>query len=177
MRVADDFVEIARRRQEIAAGPGHQLASVPLTRAAVSPYLGYEIPEWDRLDLVFNRLYRLLRAPEELARAAPTFSHLPVARRHCYVGQVFAQPELIVGTTGVARWESPFVVASLVLFRDVSPRHLSAAYRYRADMTPGVYNGEPYDGVMRDIRGDHIALHEARPGAEAGTACKVTSCM
>ena len=37
-------------------------------------------------------------------------------------------------------------------------RELSAAYRYRADMTPGTYQGARYDGVMRDIRANHVAL-------------------
>jgi hypothetical protein len=44
---------------------------------------------------------------------------------------------------------------------------LSAAYRYRADMTPGQYLGTTYDGVMRDIRGNHVALVKAgRAGAD-----------
>jgi hypothetical protein len=38
-------------------------------------------------------------------------------------------------------------------------RELSASYKYVADMTPGVTpDGEPYDGVMRDIFGNHEAL-------------------
>jgi hypothetical protein len=45
-------------------------------------------------------------------------------------------------------------------------KELSAAYRYRADMTPGTYEGEPYQGVMRDLVGNHVALvREGRAGS------------
>ena len=34
-------------------------------------------------------------------------------------------------------------------------------------MTPGDYQGEPYDGLMRDIVGNHVALvREGRAGAD-----------
>jgi hypothetical protein len=37
-------------------------------------------------------------------------------------------------------------------------REISCAYHYRPDMTPGQYRGRPYDGVMQDIVGNHVAL-------------------
>src|SRR5690606_4250960 len=37
-------------------------------------------------------------------------------------------------------------------------RQLSASYRYTPDMTPGEYQGQRYDGVMRKISGNHVAL-------------------
>ena len=44
---------------------------------------------------------------------------------------------------------------------------LSASYRYRADMTPGEFEGEAYDGVIRDIRGNHVAtVPEGRAGPD-----------
>src|SRR6185503_19979987 len=48
-------------------------------------------------------------------------------------------------------------------------RQLSSAYRYKPDMTPGVWEptGERYDGVMRDIIGNHVCLvEEGRAGAD-----------
>jgi hypothetical protein len=46
-------------------------------------------------------------------------------------------------------------------------RELSAAYRYEPDMTPGTYQGVRYDGVMRDIEGNHVALVESgRAGSD-----------
>ena len=40
-------------------------------------------------------------------------------------------------------------------------RELSCGYRYTADMSPGTYRGQRYDGVMRQIP-DHCHIH-ARP--------------
>ncbi|MGH7058317.1 MAG: DUF2213 domain-containing protein, partial [Acetobacteraceae bacterium] len=46
-------------------------------------------------------------------------------------------------------------------------RQLSASYRYDADMTSGTYEGQPYDGVMRNIRFNHVALvEEGRAGPD-----------
>ena len=46
-------------------------------------------------------------------------------------------------------------------------RELSPGYRYRPDMTPGTWGGLQYDGVMRDIMANHIALViEGRQGPE-----------
>uniref|UniRef100_UPI0011234047 DUF2213 domain-containing protein n=1 Tax=Providencia stuartii TaxID=588 RepID=UPI0011234047 len=45
---------------------------------------------------------------------------------------------------------------------------LSAGYAYTADMTSGEFNGEHYDGVMRNIHGNHIALvYRGRIGRDA----------
>ena len=42
---------------------------------------------------------------------------------------------------------------------------LSLAYFYAPDMTPGTWQGQPYDGVMRQIMGNHLALvEEGRAG-------------
>ncbi len=47
-------------------------------------------------------------------------------------------------------------------------RELSSGYAYRADMTPGEYKGVKYDGIMRDIHGNHVALVErGRIGRDA----------
>jgi hypothetical protein len=35
---------------------------------------------------------------------------------------------------------------------------ISCGYQCRLDRTPGVWNGQPYDAVQRDIRGNHVAL-------------------
>ncbi|CAI3099267.1 hypothetical protein MWMV2_MWMV2_00004 [Acinetobacter oleivorans] len=35
---------------------------------------------------------------------------------------------------------------------------ISAGYAYTPDMTQGEWNGQPYDGVMRDIHSNHVAL-------------------
>lgn len=145
-----------------------------ISKATVNPYLGREIPNYEELGLDPNRRYLLLRDPDEIKRAAPTFNNLPVLSRHVPVSADAHRPELVIGSTGTdASVRGPYLTNSLVLWSqpdidDVESgkkRELSAAYRYRADMTPGVFDGQRYDGVMRDLRGNHVALvSEGRAG-------------
>lgn len=47
-------------------------------------------------------------------------------------------------------------------------KELSLGYSLDLDETPGVYNGEPYDAIQRNIRINHLALvREARAGEQA----------
>lgn len=140
-----------------------------ISKAAVNPYRGDEIPDLERLGLDPNRVYFLLRDPDELARAAPSFNNIPLLSKHVPVTVDEPQKEFVVGATGSdAVFTAPYLDNSLVVWDAVAiagiesrqQQELSSAYRYRADMTAGVYQGVPYDGVMRDIRGNHVALVE-----------------
>ncbi|PND34819.1 hypothetical protein C1I89_10160 [Achromobacter pulmonis] len=140
-----------------------------ISKAAVNPYRGSEIPDWEALGLDANRIYFLLRDPQELEKAAPTFNNIPLLSKHIPVSAAEPQKEFVVGATGSnASYQAPFLKNSLVVWDAVAialiesdeQKELSSAYRYRADMTPGNYEGVAYDGVMRDIRGNHVALVE-----------------
>lgn len=145
-----------------------------ISKANVCEYLGQEIPGWKDLGLDPDRKYRLLRDPEELARAASTFNNLPILDRHVPVSAESHAPEFVVGSTGTdAAFADPHLDNSLVIWagpaiqsvESEDQKELSCAYRYRPDMTPGSFKGEQYDGVMRDIVGNHVALvKEGRAG-------------
>jgi uncharacterized protein len=138
-----------------------------ISKACVNPYLGSEIPDGDRLGLDPKRVYQLLRDPEELAKAAETFNGVPLLDTHV-PSTAWDHPKgKVVGTTGTdAVFEAPYLKNSLIVWtadaiqgiESGEQRELSCGYRYRADMTPGTYDGVQYDGVMRDIRGNHVAL-------------------
>jgi hypothetical protein len=50
-------------------------------------------------------------------------------------------------------------------------REWSCSYRYRLELVSGVYNGEEYDGIMRDIQANHLALVEdGRAGSDVYVA-------
>ena len=53
-----------------------------ISKATVNPYIGREIPDWKALGLDPDKVYKLLRDPDELAKAAPTFNNIPVLSRH-----------------------------------------------------------------------------------------------
>jgi len=147
-----------------------------ISKANVCPYLGSEIPDAEGLGLEPSRVYQLLRDPEELTKAADTFNNLPLLSKHVPVSADSFPEELVVGSTGTdAAFVAPYLKNSLVVWKAVAiagietdeQRELSSAYRYIADMTPGEYEGVKYDGVMRNIIGNHVALVETgRAGSD-----------
>jgi len=155
------------------------VAASNISKAAVNPYYGREIPGAEGLGLNLDRVYHLLRDPDELEKAAPTFNNLPILSRHVPVsatGSDTHQPDLVVGSTGTdAAFDGQYLRNSLVIWAGAAiagieqevQRELSSAYRYVADMTPGTYKGLHYDGVMRSIVGNHVALvQQGRAGRD-----------
>lgn len=147
-----------------------------ISKANICPYVGKEIPEYKALGLDPGKIYKLYRDADELKKAAPTFNQLPLLSEHQPVTAASFPKELTIGSTGTdAVFEPPYLKNSLVVWtRDdiddieaTAKKELSSGYRYRADMTPGTLNGESYDGVMRDIVGNHVALvKEGRAGKD-----------
>ena len=143
------------------------VAKTPISKANVCVYYGKEIPDGELLGLIPDKEYRLLRDPEELRKAAPTFNNKPVLNTHIAVSVLKPPKESIVGSTGTnSSFEYPYLNNSLGLYdidsiigiESKQQCEISSSYRYRLDMTPGVYEGEAYDGVMRDIVCNHVAI-------------------
>lgn len=143
------------------------VALTHISKANVCPYRGNEIPDYDKLGLDPNRIYMLLRDPGELEKGAATANNIPVLNTHVPVSAVDHKPENVVGATGSdASFNAPYLDNSMVIWvqdsirkiENGSEQELSSAYYYDADMTPGSYQGEQYDGVMRNIRFNHVAL-------------------
>lgn len=155
---------------------GHlHVAQTNISKANVCPYYGHEIPGADKLGLSPNRIYHLLRDPSELSRAASSFNGKPLLLGHNPVTAEDHDHTRTVGAVTNVRWVPPHLKADLSCWagmaidgiEDRSVKELSASYRYRADMTPGYFQGERYDGVMRDIVANHVALVEkGRAGAD-----------
>lgn len=148
-----------------------------ITKAAINPYLGKEIPNWQALGLDQNKVYMLLRCPTELQRALPTFQGLQLLERHTQVSSEEPKKDSTVGSIGtVVEMDGDNVYSSLRVYdqnaidliESEKLNQLSAGYAYTADMTGGEWNGEHYDGVMRNIHGNHVALVErGRIGKDA----------
>lgn len=152
----------------------------PISKSNVCPYMGKEIPDADELGLEPDKIYQLLRHPDELEKAAATFNGIQLLRQHIPVSADDHQPYDVVGSTGTdAEFKEPYLYNSLSVWvkddiDDIESGEkveLSSAYRYKADMTPGNYKGVPYDGIMRDICGNHVAIvHEGRAGKDVMVA-------
>ena len=160
------------------------VASSHITKATVNPYYGAEIPGWEAAGLDPQKVYQGLRDPQELQKSLPTWAGLPLHIEHHVDSADDPQKLTRVGSVGTdVRWEAPYVDAPLTVWdrqaitaiEDGSFRELSCAYRYTPDFTPGVYEGAPYDFVMRDIRGNHVALvEEGRAGPDVVVADRQT---
>lgn len=137
-----------------------------LSTAEINPYRGEEIPGYERLGLKPHVVYELYRDPEELKRAAPTFEGVPLMIKH--IAQTAAEPrkEYIGGSIHNVRFEGKYLRGDLLVWdghaidliqADILP-DLSCSYRYDPVMEPGNVNGSKFDGVMRNIQGNHVAL-------------------
>lgn len=145
-----------------------QISRTNISKANVNGYYGREIPRSEELGLEPNKLYRLWRHPDELRKAAKTFNNIPVLNKHIPDFPTDPPNEFRVGVThSNAEFDGTYLTVGMSIWDNSAiagiesgeQRELSASYKYVADMTPGVTpDGEPYDGVMRDIFGNHEAL-------------------
>ncbi len=146
------------------------ISLTPISKANVCPYTGEEIQAANpgkQLGLIPDKIYRMLRHPDELKKGTSTANGVQMLMKHVGVNAENHQPYYTVGATGTdAEFDGVYVKNSMVIWAkdaidDIlseEKKEISPQYYYEADMTPGVFNGEAYDGVMRQIRFNAIAL-------------------
>ena len=147
----------------------------PISKAGVFDYLGAEIgaPEPDRI-------YKVFRPPEELAseETIKSFRLTPFIVDHEMLGKN-ATPAEKKGIQGVigenVYYDHPYLRANIKIFSDAALSdidsgkiELSPGYRSRYDFdNPGVYEGQAYEVIQRQLRGNHLALvDEGRTGSD-----------
>lgn len=165
----------------------------PISKVGVYPYLGREIggPEPDKV-------YMVLRPEEELSSpdTIASFKLAPLTDGHAILGDEAegltpAERKGVHGVIGEdVYYEAPYLRGNLKLYSESAKglvrsgvkRKLSPGYRFRADWTPGVWDGKQYDAIQRDIRANHLALvKEGRTGPDvavldtAGHLCALDS--
>jgi len=147
-----------------------------ISKAAVNPYYGREIPDYQDHGLDPDRVYQLFRDPDELGKAATTFSRMPILSRHIPVSSASLPKEFIVGAVGSdIEFKPPYLVADLCIWEDDAiagidneiTHELSCAYGFDVIMEPGEFEGQAYDGRMTKIQGNHLTLVErGRAGSD-----------
>lgn len=157
------------------------VSRTPISKSNVCPYLGKEIPKWEELGLDPNKVYRLYRDASELEKGASSFNNIQLMRKHLQVSAQDPKKEEIVGSIGSdVEYEAPYLMASMCIWDQESIGlveakkldEISSAYHYDALMEPGVSpDGEPYDGRMVNILGNHVSLVEqGRAGPDVAVA-------
>lgn len=151
-----------------------------ITKEQVVPYMGDSIPGWRELGLEPKKVYQIYRPAEEIEKAAETFNGLPLSLDHWEMDAQNMPKDKIVGSLGTdAEFEAPYLKNSLTVtdadaikriesgeFRDIS-----AGYLCDVEMAAGMFDGKAYDGRMKNIRGNHVALvREGRAGHDVRVA-------
>lgn len=151
-----------------------------ITKESVDPYFGREIPKYRELGLDPETIYYGWRKGEELKKAARTFCGLPLMREHHFDSSEAPQREHRVGSVGTdCAWKAPYLTASLTVTDAEAIRkiesgermELSSGYFFTPVFEKGEWNGQPYDFIMTDIQGNHVALvPEGRAGSDVCVA-------
>lgn len=174
---ARDFMSITSRQM---TAEGYLVAPGNLARCGVQDYRAYELGlDADGMDPM--KVIRLHRPPEEVFNPASmaSFENKPITIEHPSVAvtadnwrdlaagevrDVTRSGELMTGTLLVKAKDA---IEAL----QAGKVQLSNGYTFELDMTPGqTADGRAYDGVQRNIRGNHVALVDA---ARCGSACRI----
>ncbi|MDL2313383.1 DUF2213 domain-containing protein [Desulfovibrio sp. OttesenSCG-928-C14] len=143
----------------------------PISKAGVFPYLGAFLPKAPDP----TRVYMVLRPPQELGRpeTVDSFKLQPWVIDHDMLGphEKGLLPPERKGVHGVIGEKVYFNAKDGTLYANIKCfseqmkndieqgiRGLSAGYFHDLDWESGVYNGQPYDAVQRNISCNHLAL-------------------
>ena len=151
-----------------------------ITKEQVVPYVGDTIPGWQELGLKPKAIYQIYRPASEIEKAAETFNGLPLSLDHWEMDADNLPKDKIVGSLGTdAAFDAPYLTNSLTVtdadaiakIKTGEFRDLSAGYLCDVVMESGIFDGKHYDGVMKNIRGNHVALvREGRAGHDVRVA-------
>lgn len=148
----------------------------PLSKVGVFDYSGAQVgaPPADH-----GKIYKVFRPAEELANpeTLASFRLTPLINDHTMLGEGFTDAENkgVDGVIGEDVYFSDGVlrgnikVFSKTLAEDIKKgkTELSCGYRCTYDFTAGSWNGQVYDVIQRNIRGNHVALvDEGRMGPD-----------
>lgn len=137
----------------------------PVSRAGVFPYLGKQIS--DALDP--DKIYYVLRPADELSNpeTIKSFDGIPFIDDHQMLGEGFMPYDKRPGggvlydvyfDGGELRGKLKIFSEALKEKIENDKKELSLGYLCDYELTPGDYNGQHYDAIQRNLRGNHIAL-------------------
>lgn len=136
----------------------------PISKEGIYPYYGRQIsPTLDP-----DKIYKVFRPREELRKAADTFKNVPILNDHTMVGKDFTPMDDLKehGVLGERVYEKDGTLYSNIVVRtdelknliQNGKKELSMGYQCTYELTPGIWQGQRYDAVQRDLVGNHVAL-------------------
>lgn len=174
--LANDRMTLSRRT---VTADGHLVAPATIARTGIQVYRAYELG-LNHLNPM--RAIRLYRPPEEVFDPASmaSFENVPITDDHPEGNVVddSNRAEVTVGRANQIVQNGDLMDSILTVERpstvkaiDEGKVEVSNGYSFSLDMTPGYMpDGTAYDGVQRNIRGNHVAIVKA---ARCGSACRI----
>jgi hypothetical protein len=154
----------------------------PISKVGVFPYSGIQIDPDGSLGLTPDKIYMVHRPASELADpdTIKSFKLLPFTDGHAMLGSeaddlMPAEEKGVEGVTGEdVYFDHPYLRANLKIFSENAHRRIedgikdiSIGYRCEYEPKSGIYEGEHYDFVQRNLRGNHVAnVEEGRSGRD-----------
>lgn len=173
-----DSVAMDKTSREYDTNGWYEVKGNPLSKVGVFEYRGSQLPCAPDP----NKMYKVYRSAEELQsqECIDSFKLLPWIDNHVMLG---AEDEGLTpaerkGVHGVIGEEVYFdgdtLYGNIKVFSDslsnaikFGKKELSCGYRCQYVWNPGEYEGETYDCVQTNIRGNHLALvHNGRMGPD-----------
>ncbi len=172
--------EFEESKREMSSNGFVEIKDNPISMEGVFQYSGAQISP----DLDPNKIYNVYRPAEELSNeeCISSFRLVPWTDEHAMIGpaEEGMTPAERAGISGVTGEEVYFdkddgkLKANLRIFSkklqnliNYDKKELSIGYCCDYILTSGVFNGQSYDAVQRNIRGNHLALvDEGRCGRE-----------
>ena len=179
--IQSDQIILDKNTARTRTPEGFLLVPGVLARTGVQVYKGYQVPSANRPAMDDVKLYR---PPDEVFHmdSLSSFAGVPVTLDHPADGLVTAdtwKAHSVGEVRSVSSRDGRFM-EGIICIRDSKAieaidsgkRELSNGYTYSLDMTPGVSpEGQAYDGIQRNIRGNHVAIVDA---ARCGSACRIS---
>ena len=166
----------------------YEIKDNPISRIGIFEYLGKNVDP----SFAPDQIVRVLRSEEELSRpeTIDSFKLLPWIDEHVMLGPEetgLTAPEQ-KGIEGVTGENVYFDVASGKLRSNIKvfsnnlddliaagKKELSLGYRCKYSIQSGMWNGQPYDAIQTNIRGNHLALvKEGRMGHDVAVLDHMT---
>lgn len=181
-----EAMDVAMDRREYNQFGWMTVEGNPITKVGVFPYLGRQIgaPEPDRVYMVY-RPEEELNNPEtiESFKLTPFINEHPTSLLGNADGLVATDKKRVEGVFGEkVYFEYPYLKANLRIYSeqalesiDLGKEELSVGYLCRWSRENGVFEGQEYHYVQRDIRGNHGALvDEGRSGPDVSVMDSMT---
>lgn len=147
----------------------------PISKVGIFDYSGMQVGDRENPD----KIYKVYRPAEELGseETINSFKLIPFVDEHTMLGDNGkpAEEKGVHGTTGEDVYlQDGVLYSNLRIFSnalknliEAGKQELSCGYSCDYDFTSGDFNGEHYDVIQRNLRGNHLALvQEGRMGKD-----------